>query len=395
MTSSNLFQKIEYLLACNKLVFLRSCFSEWQKDFVKSFAANRTVVDLSEPLVRERATLHTQEFLRNLAKPVLFYNVEYVPQICDYLLADDVPNGSYLAVVGFDYNILEETCVELPLQDVDRLAVMPAAYFLVKLLALQNDEQDVFSPRSGENVLRKIIQGGLSTNVFAAADAKNAFFLNYVRDFIQRKVKDLTTVSDDMRFYRFLCAVAANSGSMVNYANLGKAADISSPTAKQWMSYLLALGVVYFLEPITSCNLKRVNKAAKLYFRDTGLAAYLLRIPNEEALAESAFFSSLFETYVVNAIRESYLASGEAVQLAYFRDSNAKEISLLLEREGVLYPIEIKKDKLSIAKLTKKFKFLRAVENERLKIGNGCVITLEKNVKQLAEALWQVPARIL
>ncbi len=397
MTSFNLLQKTEYLLKNNKLVLLRSCESDCQKSFVASFASNRTVVDLSDPLVRERATWQPQEFLRKLAKPVLFYNLQYVPQLCQYLLADDVPNGTYLAVVGLAYYILEESyaqdiaIVNLPLQSSDREMFLPTANVLQNLLLEQEEER-----KQEKNVLHKIVQGQLVNTFFADGAAKDSFFLNYVKNYVQAEIKNLTTVSDDMKFYRFLCAAAAGTGSMVNYATLGKAADISSPTAKQWMSFLISMGVAYLLQPIETTGLKRVTKAPKLYFRDTGLAAYLLRIGSEEALVESGFFSALFDTYVVNAVREKCLVYGKEVQLTYFRDSNAKEISLLLICDGVLYPIEIKKDKIDITKLKKKLQLLRAVEqSDNLQLGNACIITLERSVQQLAENLWQVPAKVL
>ena len=236
---------------------------------------------------------------------------------------------------------------------------------------------------------------GLSAEPFCHVNEKDRFLGSYLRKVLQCAIKDLTTVSDDMRFYRFLCAVATSTGSAVNYANLGNAADISSPTAKQWMAFLEGAGVVHLLWPIEHASLRRVAKGPKVYFVDTGLAAYLLRIKNEEDLAKSTYFTALFETYVVNTIRESYLENGLEAQLTYFRDSNAKEISVLLRYGDVLYPIEIKKEQTSITKLRKKFKLISGVKEDGLHVGNGCVVALGKNVEQLAEDLWQIGAGCL
>lgn len=389
MSNFNLQQKIAYLLKQHKLVLLRICASQWQEQFITGWTMGRTVVDLSDPLLRERATCQPQEFLGKLAKPVLIRNLQYVPELYAYLTVDDVPNGSYLAVVGLDYYLMEAVTsaqgvvVELPLRPHECEPFHPCTEYLHKL-----EGRDV----SGR-LLHSIIQGELSAESFADDGAKAKFYLQYVKDYIQREIKDLTTVSDDMKFYRFLCAAATGCASMVNYANLGKAADISSPTAKQWMSFLVGMGVVHFLWPIENASLKRVAKAPKLYFTDTGLAAYLLRINSTEELSESAFFGALYDNYVVNTIKNSYLANGFDVDLSYFRDSNAKEISLLLRYNDIVYPIEIKKDPFVTSRVLKKLKLLDAMEEGgALKIGMGCVIGLGKKVEQLADKLYYIPA---
>ncbi len=392
MSVFNLQQKIKYLLKKHKVVILKTNSSDWQEAFVKGLADGRSIVDISDPMLRERAMWNPEEFAHNLPKPVLLHNLQYVPKLLACLANEDVAHGSYLCVVGQDYYIMEESCnlsdvafVDLPLCERHREPFYPCTDFLKKL---QGKE-------ASANVMSNILHGKLCTEAFADGEARDRFLGTYLRNALQRGIKDLCTVSDDMRFYRFLCAVATSTGSAVNYANLGNAADISSPTAKQWMAFLEGAGVVHLLWPIGHASLKRVAKGPKVYFVDTGLAAYLLRINNEEDLAKSTYFTALFETYVVNTIRESYLENGLEAQLTYFRDSNAKEISVLLRYGDVLYPIEIKKEQTSITKLRKKFKLISGVEEDGLHVGNGCVVALGKNVEQLAEDLWQIGAGCL
>lgn len=392
MSVFNLQQKIKYLLKKHKVVILKTNSSDWQEVFVKGLADGRSVVDVSDPMLRERAMWNPEEFAYNLPKPVLLLNLQYVPKLLACLVNEDVAHGSYLCVVGQDYYIMEESCnfsdvafLKLPLCVEDREPFYPCTDFL----------KELSKAGKSTNVMGNIIQGKLSAKEFASVDEKDRFLGSYLRKLLQCAIKDLTTVSDDMRFYRFLCAVATSTGSAVNYANLGNTADISSPTAKQWMAFLEGAGVVHLLWPIEHESLKRVAKGPKVYFVDTGLAAYLLRINNEEDLAKSTYFTALFETYVVNTIRESYLENGLEAKLTYFRDSNAKEISVLLRYGDVLYPIEIKKEQTSITKLRKKFKLISGVEEDGLHIGNGCVVALGKNVEQLAEDLWQIGAGCL
>lgn len=392
MSVFNLQQKIKYLLKKHKVVILKTNSSDCQEAFVKSLAEGRSVVDISDPMLRERAMWNPEEFAHNLPKPVLLLNLQYVPKLLACLANEDVVHGSYLCVVGQDYYIMEESCnfsdvafFELPLCVENIEPFYPCTDFLKEL------------SKAGKsvNVMANIIQGKLSAKEFASVYEKDRFLGSYLRKVLQCAIKDLTTVSDDMRFYRFLCAVATSTGSAVNYANLGNAADISSPTAKQWMAFLEGAGVVHLLWPIEHAALKRVAKGPKVYFTDTGLAAYLLRINNEEDLLKSTYFTALFETYVVNAIRESYLENGLEAKLTYFRDSNAKEISVLLKYGDVLYPFEIKKEQPNVMKLRKKLKLISPVEEDGVQIGNGCVISLSKNVEQLAENLWEVGAGCL
>lgn len=195
--------------------------------------------------------------------------------------------------------------------------------------------------------------GGLSACITAFKLKKSSCLVRYfdnekvycsVENNLQRDIMYLTPVSDDMKFYRFLCAVAAATGSIVNYANLGKAAGVTSPTAKQWATHLKGAGLMTYLRPLEHPALKRTAKAPKLYFRDIGLAAYLLHIGSVTELTQSIFFGALYEAYVYNRIRESYLAAGQKADLSYFRDSNAREISLLLREGNVIYPIDIIKE---------------------------------------------------
>lgn len=111
-------------------------------------------------------------------------------------------------------------------------------------------------------------------------------------DFLQRDVKELAQVNDELQFYRFLCAAASYTGSMLNYAALAKEVEITPPTAKQWLKVLAAAGLVYFLEPFAHPNLKYAVKAPKLYFTDTGLAAYLLRWSSAATLEAGAMASN-------------------------------------------------------------------------------------------------------
>ena len=388
MTTQFLPQKIEYLAKHNSVVLLAHANSAYERKVIAELAAGRVVIDLSDPALRERATWQPQEFLQKIEKPALLMNLQYAPQLVPYII--NAPTGSYLAAASQMYYLSEALCgvdsavvVKLPLGECSNAPFLPCVECLRSLRGLAGNT----------DVVHNIFTGSLAGKNFANDDERRHFFTEYVKGFLQRDIQDLTTASDAMKFYRFLCAVAAETGNMVNYAMLGKAADVSSPTAKTWLAFLEGAGIVCLLWPISHPTLKRIAKAPKIYFADTGLAAYLLHINSEEELSGSAFFTALFETYVVNRILESYWGNGLEVNLSYLRDSNAKEINLLLQYEGAIYPIEIKKDSISPNKLAKKFNALAPLRtDESIIIGNGCVITLGSDVSELDNGLWQVGA---
>lgn len=385
---AQLARRITYLQNCCKLCLLAHSYSDGQAKYLRTLSVSESV-DFSDPAVRSRALSCPAEFVRQLEKPAVLHNLQYVPELVPFLAAADVPNGSYIAAVTQLYPLLlllkqyEEqiALIELPLQsDGSGEPFTPARY-------LQGDS----AAAKNTDVLHEILLGRLLPDNGQVFSARQQQLSAWLKQFLQRDIMNLTPVSDDMKFYRFLCAVAAATSSIVNYANLGKAAGVTSPTAEQWAAYLDGAGLITYLRPLEHPALKRTAKAPKLYFRDTGLAAYLLHIGSAAELTQSVFFGALYETYVYNRIRESYLAAGERADLSYFRDSNAREISLLLREGGVLYPIDIVKDSFSAKKLLKKFKALEPLSAEgSVKPGLGGVISFGRQEKQAAAGLWHL-----
>lgn len=396
MLESNLLGKIEYLVKHNKVVVLRSCNSSWQQSLVDKLAVGRTVINLADPMVRERAMWQPEAFIK-LYDDTRFVlkNIQFVPRLLE-VLCSDVVSYHCIAVMSQAYYIMEEysglkgmVVVDLPVSL--REECLPFLPVTEQINALPQTEMDA------EEVFSNIFNGSLLDDATLSQQEREAFYGAYVQNFLQHDIKMATPVSDEMKFYRFVCNVAANVGNVLNYALLGNTVDVSSPTAKLWMSYLEGAGIVTLLYPIDDVNLKRVAKAPKIYFNDTGLASYLLRLQSSFEIAGSAFADGLLENWVVLRLRNGYLQNGVDVKLSYFKDSNAKEINLLLHYNNCVYPIDIKKDtELSIKKQLKKFKLISNVENDAVtKIGNGCVISICREVKQLDEKLWLVPVGVL
>lgn len=170
------------------------------------------------------------------------------------------------------------------------------------------------------------------------------FYGAYVRTYIERDVRELAEIGDDVKFTKFMTAAAAATGQLLNLASLARDVGVSQPTADRWMSILVASNLVYLLRPYSTNITKRAVKTPKLYFLDTGLAAYLTKWNTPEVLKNGAMAGAFFESFVVSEILKSYYNSGILDPPLYFyRDKDRNEIDLLIEDGGTLYPIEVKK----------------------------------------------------
>lgn len=174
------------------------------------------------------------------------------------------------------------------------------------------------------------------------------FYSSYVSTYLERDINELISI-DGTTFTKFLTAVAARTGEMLNYANIAGEIGISEPTVKKWISILERTGIIFLLQPYSSSALNRAIKTPKIYFRDTGLACYLTRWLTADALKNSAVAGNMFETFVVSEILKSYSNEGKdyRFQIFYYRGkdrsaSGENEIDLIIEEDGVLYPVEIK-----------------------------------------------------
>jgi len=218
------------------------------------------------------------------------------------------------------------------------------------------------------------------------------FLSSYINTYIQRDIKDLTQVGDELAFMRFMTSCAARTSQMLNYSDMAKDIGISVPTAKQWLSILVSSGIITLVEPYFNNALKRVIKAPNMYFLDTGLCAYLTRWTSSETLEASAMSGAFFETYAVGEIIKSYINAGKRPPIFYYRDIDKKEIDLIIEQNNILYPIEIKK---SANPNRDSIKHFTALEKTGKKIGTGNVICLCSDLLPIDKNNYYVPVWLI
>jgi predicted AAA+ superfamily ATPase len=220
------------------------------------------------------------------------------------------------------------------------------------------------------------------------------FYAAYVRTYIERDVRDLAQVGDEVKFMRFMTVSASCTGQLLNVASLARDVGISQPTAERWLSILVASNLIILLSPYHNNVTKRAIKTPKLYFLDTGLAAYLTRWNTPEVLKNGAMAGTFFETFVISEIVKSYCNKGILdLPLYFYRDRDGNEIDLLIEDSGTLYPIEIKKhadpDKSDVAK----FSILDSIKT--MNRGQGGVVCLYDNLATLKGNDRVIPINLL
>lgn len=349
---------------------------------------NRKYADLAEPALRSMANEEPVLFLQRYAPPVLIDNIQYAPELVpvikDYALKHGKPGDFWLIAPKEDAEtitaIMQElgdkiACLELCGLSSAELDGRESTPFIPDMQLLAGRMQNPV-PHSVVEIYERIWRGDKPAMYNEGADWQ-AFYAKLVQDILQRDIRNFVQLNDEMKFYRFLCAAASQTAKLLNYAVMAKETGISIPTAKQWLGILEKMGIVYLLQPAASEGVKYVVKTPKMYFTDTGLAAYLLRWNTADALEMGAMSAEFFETWVINEVYKSYAASGEKAPLYYYRNFNGKEIELLILHNGVLYPCVISKS-AQVQKMYKRFNIIEAAFGgcTEVKTATGSVICL-------------------
>ena len=357
--------------------------------FLKQLAdANRKYVDLSEPAMRGLASGEPLLFFQRYVPPVLIDNIQYAPELVpvikDYALKHGKPGDFWLIAPKEDAEtitaIMQElgdkfACLELCGLSSAELDGRESAPFIPDMQLLAGRMQNSV-PHSVVEIYERIWRGSKPAMYNEGADWQ-AFYAKLVQDILQRDIRKFVQLNDEMKFYRFLCAAASQTAKLLNYAVMAKETGISIPTAKQWLGILEKMGIVYLLQPAAFNGVKYVVKTPKLYFSDTGLAAYLLRWNTADALELGAMSAEFFETWVIGEVYKSFANSAQKAPLYYYRNFNGKEVELLILHNGVLYPCVISKS-AQVQKMYKRFNIIEAAFGgcTEVKTAAGSVICL-------------------
>lgn len=241
-------------------------------------------------------------------------------------------------------------------------------------------------------VFEHIWRGGMPDVLRADAEQRQEYFNSYIETYLMRDVAEEGGVTDTVRFYKFMKACAALTAEQVNYKTLAESAEISQPTAKEWVCLLQGLGIIYLLPPYANNELKRLIKTPKLYFCDTGLCACLSMWLTRDTLMNGAASGHYFENYVVMELLKNFAYSPWKVNMTYYRDSNGKEIDMFVEENGVIHPLEIKKSANPDRRQVKKYELLDKAKLER---GNGGIVCMCQEVIPIDDKNCFIPCNLI
>ena len=352
---------------------------------------------------RMMAKQNPQLFLERYSAPVLIDEVQYAPELFPYIKAivdKEQKPGMFWLTGSQQFHLMKNVTESLA----GRIGIL-------NLQGLSQDEQEnkpiclpflptqefIDSKADRKTTLLTIydrIWKGSFPKLYDADDSFwTSYYSAYLRTYIERDIKDLSQITNELDFLKFMQVLAARTGQELVYKDIADDVGVSQPTVKSWLSVLVASNIVYILQPYFNNITKRAIKTPKIYFLDTGLACYLTGWTSANVLETGAMSGAMLETFVVSEILKSYWHNGREPALYYYRDKQKQEIDLLLEENGLLYPVEIKKKSNPDMGDIKTFDL---IENQlHKKAGNGAVICMADTHRPLTEKVTIIPVGYL
>ena len=384
----------------------------------KMAGKDRKIVSLDNPTIREMAKQEPELFLQRYAPPVMIDEIQYAPQLFDYIkiyVDEHKVSGDFWLTGSQTFHLMKSVTESLAGRvGVARMLGLSGSEISGRHFPPFTVEPDVLIQRMKQvppmtlpEIYGRIFKGSMPRLYETENVDRQAYYESYLETYISRDIRDLSQVANELTFLNFIRIVAARTATNVNYEVLANEAGVSAPTAKQWLSILVSSGLVALIPPFSNNALKRVVKAPRVYFLDTGLCAYITAWSSAAVLERGAMDGQFFETWVVSEIYKSYINNGTRPPLYFYRDSNKKEIDLIIHQDGVVTPIEIKKS-AAPKDAVKNFSVLRPIEmvpNEedafsgaahlKTTVGTGAVVCMPADVLPIDKKNWYIPAWLI
>jgi len=361
----------------------------------------RAFVTLDDPLVLELARNDPALFFQRYTPPLLIDEIQYAPELLPHIkmaVDHDRRPGAFWLTGSQHFHLMRNLSESLAgrvgivqmlglsrLESAGRAAdsrpFVPWPELVLERAAAE-------APIPLNELYRLIWRGSFPAVALHEAVDRDLFHSSYVQTYLQRDVRDLAKVGDEMAFLRFLRGAAARTGQLLNLAELGRDAGVSTGTARSWLSILQASGIVYLLEPYFTNVTKRLVKTPKLYFLDTGLCAYLTEWSSPETLEAGAMSGAVLETWTIGELLKGWWHSGKRAPFHFYRDKDQKEIDLLIIQDGTAYPIEIKK---TASPGTRDIRHFGVLDRLSLPVGPGALICLVRQALPLTDSVYAVP----
>lgn len=347
----------------------------------------REYVSLDDLAERDIAKNDPALFLQLHKPPVLIGEVQYAPELFTYIKIhiDKYHNPGDFWMTGSQIfrlmrGVQESLAGRVALlhmspmsqREIINAPCVPFTIDMERFLA----ERDAIQPVNAPDLFARLWHGSMPGLISGQMADRNVFYSSYLSTYVERDVRDISGSADALKFNRFVTAVAARCSQLLNYNALAEDADIDISTAKNWVNILETLGIIFLLHPYSNNVLKRTIRTPKVYFYDTGLVCYLTRWSSPKVAECGAMSGALLENFTVSEIMKSYQNAGLEPYLYFYRDRDAKEIDIILEGDGKLYPLEIKKTAMPDKRLTRVF---GVIDKSPLQRGTGAVLCMAEN----------------
>ena len=361
---------------------------------------SRKKVTLDNAEDRKFAKNDPDLFLQMHPAPILIDEVQYAPELFSYIkikIDNGAPPGSYWLTGSQSFHLMELAQESLA----GRTAIVhmsalsqselygnaessPLSLSLDKL----NDRKNNLEPAPAPEMYERIWKGGMPGHRSGKFKDRDVFYSSYIQTYINRDVTDMIPGVDKLIFADFIRAAACRAGQMLNTHDIAQDVGISDDTAKRWLQVLEKSEVIFYLRPYSNNLLKRTVKTPKMYFFDTGLVSYLTRYVSPEILMNGAINGAILENYTVAEIRKTWLNNVKEGILHYYRDKDANEIDLVIESDGELHPMEIKKSTNPGTELASAFKLLDKASVPR---GTGAILSLRETLSAIDRHTFILP----
>lgn len=370
---------------------------------LKNIKPDINYITLDDMILNQAAVEDPDLFLKSNKPPIIIDEVQRAPDLLRYIkiqVDNSEEKAQYYLTGSQKFNLMQNVTeslagrigilnlLGLSLREIKKIKFnepfLPTEEYLNK--------RRKFEKEISYDEIWNIIHKGSMPALYQNESDVDMFYSMYLRKYIEQDVRNATKIGEVLVFFKFMTALASRIGQLLNLNSIANEVGITIPTAQRWLSILAASNIVYILEPYYNNIMKRAVKTPKIYFLDTGLAAYLTKWKTSEVLEAGTMSGNFFENYVIVEIVKSYYNSGELRPPLYFyRDKEKREIDLIIEENGKLYPIEIKKTAKPEKAMIDNFKALEGVKE----IGEGGIICMYDNIINLDEKNKVIPFRYL
>lgn len=360
----------------------------------------RVYVTLDDLEERSLARNDPALFLQMHGRPILIDEVQYAPHLFSYIkieIDNGAAPGSFWLTGSQAFRMME--LAQESLAGRAALLHMPSlsqheifgsgdnSEFVIELDALKS-RAETHAAADMQEIYRRIWNGSMPGLVSGRFSDRDIFYSSYLQTYIDRDVSELVNLADKLVFRDFIRAAACRAGQMLNVHDIAQDVGVSDDTAKRWLQVLEKSDIIFYLRPYSNNLLKRTVKTPKMYFFDTGLIAYLTKYSSPEILENGALNGAILENYVVAEIIKTYHNQGKECLLWYYRDKEMREIDLIMESDGQLHPLEIKRSVNPGKELVGAFEVL---DKGRVPRGKGTVLCMRPALSAIDRDNYIVP----